>query len=394
MNPPQLPGNAAGAQQAATQAANAHSGTTKKVRAGIIGTGGIAAAHAQALAEGGAELVVAVDIDPSRAKDFAVTWGIAATAASLEEAARLGLDVVAICTPPSSHALLAKEALALGLNAVVEKPPALSLRELKELQEAEAASGKSVSCIFQHRFGGAAQKLERLQRSGALGKPLTGYCNTLWFRDQAYFDVPWRGQWDVEGGGPTMGHGIHQFDLLLHLWGPWQEVTAFAGRLARRTETEDVSMAVVRFGSGALSTVINSVISPRETSQLRFDYENATVEVEHLYGYDDSHWRFTPAPGMEHLQELWDADTSEGTSGHAAQYRRILAAPTTEAPRAPGKPPVTLSDAYATMELAAGIYSSAITGQTVRSGSITEGNPFFDRADGRLEPWKLETSNA
>ena len=361
----------------------------QRVRAGIVGTGGIAHAHAEALKLAGAELVVAVDLEAARAAEFAATTGVAQTAPSLAAAAEAGLDVVAVCTPPSSHASLALEALSLGLNVVLEKPPALSLRQMRELQDAERASGKHVSCIFQHRFGSAARKLAALQESGALGAALTGFCNTLWFRNQEYFDVPWRGLWDVEGGGPTMGHGIHQFDLLLHLWGPWQEVTAFAGRLARRTETEDVSTAIVRFESGALSTVINSVISPRETSQLRFDYENATVELEHLYGYDDSHWRFTPAPGQGHLAELW-ADGSPATpSGHPAQYRHII-----EAISSGSVPPVTLADAFPTMELAAAIYASAITGKTVRRGDITEGNPFFDRADGRLEPWKLEKSNA
>ena len=361
----------------------------QKARAGIVGTGGIAHAHAEALKLAGAELVVAVDLDAARATEFAATTGFAHTAPSLAAAAEAGLDVVAVCTPPSSHASLALEALSLGLNVVLEKPPALSLRQMRELQDAERASGKHVSCIFQHRFGSAARKLAALQGSGALGAALTGFCNTLWYRNQDYFDVPWRGLWDVEGGGPTMGHGIHQFDLLLHLWGPWQEVTAFAGRLARRTETEDVSTAIVRFESGALSTVINSVISPRETSQLRFDYEKATVELEHLYGYDDSHWRFTPAPGQEHLAGLW-ADGSPATpSGHPAQYRHII-----EAISSGSVPPVTLADAYPTLELAAAIYASAITGKTVRRGDITEGNPFFDRADGRLEPWKLEKSNA
>jgi len=361
----------------------------QRPRAGIVGTGGIAHAHAEALKLAGAELVVAVDLDAARATEFAATTGFAHTAPSLAAAAEAGLDVVAVCTPPSSHASLALEALSLGLNVVLEKPPALSLRQMRELQDAERASGKHVSCIFQHRFGSAARKLAALQGSGALGAALTGFCNTLWYRNQDYFDVPWRGLWDVEGGGPTMGHGIHQFDLLLHLWGPWQEVTAFAGRLARRTETEDVSTAIVRFESGALSTVINSVISPRETSQLRFDYEKATVELEHLYGYDDSHWRFTPAPGQEHLAGLW-ADGSPATpSGHPAQYRHII-----EAISSGSVPPVTLADAYPTMELAAAIYASAITGKTVRRGDITEGNPFFDRADGRLEPWKLEKSNA
>jgi predicted dehydrogenase len=358
-------------------------------RAGIVGTGGIANAHAEALLAAGAELAVAVDIDSGRAAAFAEKWGINATAPTLADAAAAGLDLVAICTPPSSHAPLALEALALGLNVVLEKPPALSLRQMEELEAAARASGRQVSCIFQHRFGSGARKLAALQESGALGSPLTGYCNTLWFRDQDYFDVPWRGKWDVEGGGPTMGHGIHQFDLLLHLWGPWQEVTAFAGRLARRTETEDVSTAIVRFESGALSTVINSVISPRETSQLRLDYENATVELEHLYGYDDAHWRFTPAPGKERLAAAWADGQPVTPSGHAAQYAHIVAALSAGTPL-----PVPPADAYRTMELAAAIYASAIGGSTVRRGEITDGNPFFDRADGNLEPWKLEKSTA
>ena len=113
------------------------------------------------------------------------------------------------------------------------------------------------------------------------------------------------------------------------------------------------------------------------------------MELEHLYGYDDSNWRFTPAPGQEHLAAMW-ADGQAGTaSGHPAQYARII-----EAVRAGTVPPVTLADAYPTMELAAALYASAITGKTVRRGEITEGNPFFDRADGRLEPWKLEKSHA
>jgi hypothetical protein len=62
------------------------------------------------------------------------------------------------------------------------------------------------------------------------------------------------------------------------------------GRLARRTDTEDVSTALVRFATGTMATITNSAISPRQTSRLRFDTEAATVELEHLYGYDDSGW--------------------------------------------------------------------------------------------------------
>lgn len=357
-----------------------------QVRVAIVGTGGIANAHADALRQQpGVELTAAIDIDATRAQDFAAKWGVTRTAASLKEALDGGgLDLVAICTPPSSHFPLALEALSFGLHAVIEKPPALSLAQMRELEAAEAASAGSLSCVFQHRFGSGAQRLLSLQEAGALGKPLVGTCNTLWFRNQAYFDVPWRGLWDVEGGGPTMGHGIHQFDLLLHLWGPWAEVTAFAGKLARKTDTEDASAAVVRFESGAIATIINSVISPRETSYTRLDFENATVELEHLYGYSDANWTVTAAPGRQDAVGSWNQG-EDLASGHPAQYREIVRSITAGTPA-----PVTVKDAYATMELAAAIYASSVSGTTIGRGQINEASPFFTRMDGHLEPWKQE----
>ncbi|WP_311212244.1 MULTISPECIES: Gfo/Idh/MocA family oxidoreductase [unclassified Arthrobacter] len=356
------------------------------VRAAIIGTGGIANAHAEALAQQpGVELTIAIDLDEARAGAFAAKWGFERTAASLEEALAGGnVDLVAICTPPSSHFPLALEALAHGLHAIIEKPPALSLRQMRKLQAAEAVSDGTLSCVFQHRFGSGARRLLRLQETGALGNPLVGTCNTLWFRDQEYFDVPWRGLWDVEGGGPTMGHGIHQFDLLVHLWGPWTEVTAFAGKLARKTETEDASAAVVRFESGAIATIINSVISPRETSYLRLDYENATIELEHLYGYSDKQWTVTPAPGRQETVEAWNHG-EDFASGHSAQYRTVI-----QAIRDGGQPPVSIADAYLTLELAAAIYASSVLGTTIARGQINEDHPFFTRMDGHMEPWKQE----
>ena len=142
----------------------------RRPRAGIIGTGGIAHAHAEALKLAGAELVAAVDIDPDRATEFAQKVGVAQTAPTLAAAAEAGLDLVAVCTPPSSHAPLALEALALGMDVVLEKPPALSLRQLRELQEAERATGKRVSCIFQHRFGTGARKLADLDQQYSNGE--------------------------------------------------------------------------------------------------------------------------------------------------------------------------------------------------------------------------------
>lgn len=128
---------------------------------------------------------------------------------------------------------------------------------------AEHGSTGRVATVFQHRFGPAAIRLRRLVSEGVLGRSFVAKCDTLWYRGDAYFDVPWRGTWESEGGGPTMGHGIHQFDLLLSILGPWQEIRAVAVRQARDVQTEDVSMALVTFADGTVASVINSLLSPR-----------------------------------------------------------------------------------------------------------------------------------
>ena len=74
-------------------------------------------------------------------------------------------------------------------------------------------------------------------------------------------------------------------------------------RLVHDVETEDVSAALVRFESGALATVVNSVLSPDEVSRIRIDCERATVELTHLYGYVAENWRYTPAPRVAEIRD-------------------------------------------------------------------------------------------
>lgn len=369
------------------------------MRVSILGAGAIAHAHADAVRSlaqhdglEGVELTGVVDVDPVRAEEFAARHGVARHGTDLAALLATGeVDVLHVCTPPSLHLEQARAALAAGVHVVVEKPAVLSLAEIDTLAEAERAAtgGARFTQIVQHRFGAGAVRLRRLLDEGALGRPLVARCDTLWFRPPSYFEVPWRGRFDTEGGGPTMGHGIHQFDLLLSILGEWTEVRAMAGRLARDVDTEDVSMAMVRFASGAMATITNSLLSPRETSSLRFDTERATVELDHLYGYDDAAWRVTAAPGSEDSVQAWADDVAAagepvdgGRSGHLAQL-----VPTYRALVGGQAPPITVADARGTLELAAAIYRSAFTGEPVVRGQITAGDPFYDSMGGRGAPW-------
>lgn len=354
-------------------------------RVAIVGTGAIAHAHAAAFAAltDRVEFAAVADVDAARATVFAKQFGASASYGSAADLlASERLDLVSICTPPQTHTSLAVAAVQAGVIPLVEKPTALSLREMDTLASAREDTGLPILTVFQHRFGPTALRLRELAHAGVLGRPLVASCETLWYRPDEYFDVPWRGRWDVEGGGPTMGHGIHQFDLLLAILGEWADVSAMAARQLRPTDTEDVSVAVVRFANGALATVINSVVSPRETSRLRFDFEYATVEVEHLYGYRHDDWKFTPAPGHEHLLEAWNTAAGEELSGHTLQVGAII-----DALAAGSAPEVDLPDARRTIEFAAAVYASSFRSATIAAGELRGDDPFTLSMDGGAVPW-------
>lgn len=348
------------------------------VRVAVVGSGAIARKrHLPALAAMGDRVHVAalVDLDPRLVEATADAAGVPGRYTDLHAMlAAESPDLVVVCTPPVAHRDATVAALDAGAWVWCEKPPALSLAEYDEVGAHEGGDGGPfVSYVFQHRFGSGAERLRRHVAEGTLGRPLVAVCHTLWYRDPSYFEVPWRGRWDTEGGGPTMGHGIHQMDLVLSLLGDWSEVTAVMSTLARSTATEDVSAAVVRCESGATVSVVNSLLSPRETSYLRFDFEDATVEVEHLYGYDNSHWRWTPAPHAAGAaaRASWEPE-EDVPSSHAAQLASLLdAMERGERPRAAGP------DGRRVLALIAGMYQSAVLGAPVRRGGL---DPDFYRS--------------
>jgi predicted dehydrogenase len=353
-------------------------------RTAIIGAGGIARSHAQAVAEQGERLalVAAVDVDPGRLEAFRATYGVPngyQDAAAMLERERP--DLVQICTPPGLHARLSIQAMEAGAWVLCEKPLCASLAELDQIADAERRTGRSCASVFQWRFGAGGQHLRRLIREGALGRPLVAVCNTTWYRGADYYAVPWRGKWATELGGPTMGHGIHAMDFLLYLLGDWEEVRAMLGTLDRAIEVEDVSMALVRFASGAMASIVNSVLSPREESYLRFDFQRATVELTHLYRYRNEHWRYSPLPGASDEERAalarLQAPADDTPPSHGTQLAAFLDAMDR------GERPLTSGpEARRTIEFLTSLYKAAVTGQPVRRGSIRPGDPFYAQIAG------------
>lgn len=354
----------------------------EKLRAVIIGTGGIANSHVAAARQETerVDLLAGMDIDADRASAFCETHQIPRSYTDVDEMLRREQpQLVHIATPPGTHAQLSIQAMDAGAWVLCEKPLCASLAEMDQIEAAEARTGNYCSSIFQWRFGSAGQHLKRLIDNGSLGRPLVCVNLTTWYRTHAYYAVPWRGKWSTELGGVTMGHGIHSMDFMLYQLGEWQEVRAMMGTLDRHIEVEDVSMAMVRFANGAMANITNSVLSPREESYLRFDFEKATVELTHLYSYNNAHWRFSSVKGSPWEAEIesWQQIPEDVQSSHSAQLHAMLDSYTKGE-----RPPVSGPGVRGTIEFLASLYKSAITGQPVQRGSITPDDPFYHAMNG------------
>ena len=135
----------------------------KKLRVGIIGTGGIAHAHMRAYQQiPEVEIVGGADIIPGKARKFLDEFDLkdAQDFESAGELLKLGLDAVSVCTYNSQHAVCAVEALNAGCHVLLEKPMCLSMKEAADIYAAEKASGKVLTIGFQPRYGKNFQKVQ------------------------------------------------------------------------------------------------------------------------------------------------------------------------------------------------------------------------------------------
>jgi predicted dehydrogenase len=348
-------------------------------RALLVGTGSVADSHARAIEEtrGRVKLVSAVDVDTARVSAFCARHKISKTYTDYQIALREDRpDIVLVAAPPAVHAPMSIAAMEAGAWVLCEKPLCASLAEFDQIAAAENRTGHFTACVFQQRFASSTAHLRRLAADGLLGRPLVAVCHTLWYRDSTYYAVPWRGKWATELGGPTMGLGIHAMDHLLYLLGDWTEVRAQAATLDRDVEVEDVSMALIRFANGALASVVNSALSPRQETTIRLDFQRATVELNHLYGYTRDNWKLTLAPTVAEegntLVQAWQHFPPDTGSTHAAQLADFVA------DMDAGRRPLTSGDdARRTLELLTALYKSAFTSQPVARGSIKPGDPFY-----------------
>jgi predicted dehydrogenase len=228
------------------------------MKVAIVGCGKVAHLHAAALAKiPGAELVAVSDADPDRARAFAARYG----ARAVHDVIAAGVDAAIVCTPHPQHAAVAIPALHAGIHVLVEKPLAATVADCDAMIAAAQRSGAKLGVVSQRRWFDPVRRMKEAIDAGKIGLPILGAVTMYSWRDEAYYrSDPWRGRWDTEGGGVLINQSPHHIDILLWLMGPVVEVT---GRWANLNhpcvEVEDTALAILRFESGALASILVSL---------------------------------------------------------------------------------------------------------------------------------------
>ncbi|MDA7682057.1 Gfo/Idh/MocA family oxidoreductase [Verrucomicrobiales bacterium] len=198
----------------------------KKYKVVIIGCGLIGKKRANSLTD--STLVACCDSNVNYAKNFSQeVGGIAYFVDSEKMLKEVEADIAIIATPHKFLSEITKRCLSYGMNVLVEKPGAISHKDLSEIQITAEKNNLKVHVGFNHRFHRSLIKAKELIESGKIG--------SLMFIRARYghggrlgYDKEWRSNPEISGGGELIDQGSHLIDLSRWFLGEFEEVNGFA----------------------------------------------------------------------------------------------------------------------------------------------------------------------
>jgi UDP-N-acetyl-2-amino-2-deoxyglucuronate dehydrogenase len=367
---------------------------------GIIGAGVILEEHASAcrLLDNRLRLVGVAELDDSKREAATQKFFIPLASRDYRQLLeRSDVDIIHVCTPPSSHEELVISALEAGKYVVCEKPLAHTLKSADRIIEVAKRYPNKLSVMYQLRWRSDLQKTIWLRDNGWLGELQFGHWKRYGPLDHSVSKHgSWWGKWEVAGGGAVMTQFIHHLDEMCCIFGRPVEVTAVLATLAPQLESEDVFSASVRFECDAVVNCCASASAPSygfsrdvlgTDASVHFPWElncadegkRRQIERELLKQFGappKPPSRSLPARAARKVGRVLGlgAAALPGDAGvlHAAHMRHLLDAIATDQ-----RIPLPPEEARESLELCVAIYTSAITRKTVRL-PLDSGSPFYD----------------
>ncbi len=328
---------------------------------GLIGAGNISETHARAASEIPGVTIAAVwGRSAEKAAALARRYGASPYDRLETFLDHRPMEMVAIGTPSGVHAEHGIAAARRGLHVLVEKPIEVSTAKADALVAEASRAGVTLGVFFQDRLKPDVLRLKALVEDGRLGVPVLASARVKWYRPSEYYtSSSWRGTWALDGGGSLMNQGVHTVDLLRWLFGPARRVAGATAARLHEIETEDTTVAIVEFESGALGTIETATsVFPGYSRRLELTGSEGTavLEGDRLVAIDIR--GATPRAATAPIPA--DASATSPNVADATAHRRVLE-DFMRAVSGGGRPCCDGLDGRASVELIEGIYTSAKT---------------------------------
>ncbi len=236
--------------------------------------------------------------------------------------ARHDLDAIGLSTGPRGHYEIGKAVIARRLPLFMEKPPASTAAEARELADAAEAAGIPVVTGFMKRYSTANRIAANVIRQADFGQPVS-------FLGQ-YMTAPTYFERDPDADGFFLHHCIHYLDLVPHLMGEVADIgvrqhTIAPGKLLLHVD--------FRFASGGIGTLVmgthQSRGTPMEWWQVMGDHTRVEVRNVHEVRYfrnppfKVSEEGATLAAGADTL--VWEPNLTVAANEDHKGYHALLA---------------------------------------------------------------------
>src|SRR5438445_981464 len=162
------------------------------------------------------------------------------------------VDAVAICTPGFTHFDIASRCLESGLDVLVEKPVALSLRQAQELGRISKSRGRKVCVVQSLRFHRNVQLLFRTLENGRLGRVMKVVCT--YHGRNIHNEASWLHN-ESKSGGIIYELAIHLIDLTALLLGAPSSVVGTHSRYRPEIGCTTEIESIIRFNDGKVGIV-------------------------------------------------------------------------------------------------------------------------------------------
>jgi predicted dehydrogenase len=334
-----------------------------KLGFGLYGTGLVAPFHANALRDcKGGKLVAVAGRTKDKVDKLAADYGAKAYY-SLEEMLKdPRIKVVNVLTPNHVHFEPVVQCAKAGKHIILEKPPAMTLRETDEMVRICADAGMKFACAVQCRVRAAIQAMKKALDAGRFGRLLHADTTMKWFREAGYYQMnPWRSL-RAAGAGVTVQHAFHYIDLLQYLAGPVAKVQATMSNLTHPTvQLEDTLLAFLWYKSGAQGVVeASTALWPGTDVRIEL---SGTTGAAIMSGEKMTLWKFREErPEDEHARQLGSAAQATAASGPAAfgyADHKTLIEDMISAIREDREVIIPVSSVRHTVEIALAMYQSA-----------------------------------